>query len=243
MADLEAYFTTDSGPFAEKKVRLAFIRKVYGIIFAQLAVTFLPVISLTVYRANNEKKVEKYIVENGVLTLAVMLGAAILMVGLSCAMSCCQSVRRTYPWNFIALSLYTMATTVLVAFCTITYDAQSVALAVGLTTAITLGLTIFAFQTKIDFTVYMQLAFIVGLGFVLFGFTTIFMRTPFLNRVMAGFGAILFSFYIVIDTQLIVGGGRFEISPEEYILAALMIYTDIVNLFLYLLQLFGSRSN
>ncbi|KAI1294754.1 Protein lifeguard 1 [Halotydeus destructor] len=243
MADLEADFATDEGPFAGKQVRLAFIRKVYGIISAQLAVTFVPVILLTIYKVNNPKRVEQFLADNALLTIGVLLGMAIVMVGLSCAMSCCQSVRRTYPWNFIVLSVYTMATTVLVTFCTISYDAKSVALAVGLTMAITLGLTIFAFQTKIDFTVYMQLVFVVGLAFFLFSITTIFMRTALLNRIIAAFGAILFSFYIVIDTQLIVGGGRHEISPEEYIMAALMIYSDIINLFLYLLRLFGDSSD
>jgi FtsH-binding integral membrane protein len=36
----------------------------------------------------------------------------------------------------------------------------------------------------------------------------------------------------VYDIQLVMGGKRVEISTDEYVLAALMIYMDIINLFL-----------
>ena len=47
--------------------------------------------------------------------------------------------------------------------------------------------------------------------------------------------------YLVFDTQLILGGKhrKYEISPEEYVFAALNLYLDIVSLFLLLLQLIG----
>lgn len=50
-------------------------------------------------------------------------------------------------------------------------------------------------------------------------------------------GAGLFAFYIVYDTQLIMGqaGGKARedaISPEEYVYAAVTLYLDIINLFM-----------
>ena len=46
--------------------------------------------------------------------------------------------------------------------------------------------------------------------------------------------------YIVFDTQLMMGGQhKYSISPEEYIFAALNLYLDIINLFLYLLMIIG----
>ncbi|KAH8030565.1 hypothetical protein HPB51_008926 [Rhipicephalus microplus] len=45
--------------------------------------------------------------------------------------------------------------------------------------------------------------------------------------------------YIVMDTQLIVGGAKrtCSLSPEDYIAGALMLYLDAINLFLYILQI------
>jgi protein lifeguard len=55
---------------------------------------------------------------------------------------------------------------------------------------------------------------------------------PFVQTVYAALGAFLFSAYLVYDIQLVMGGKRVEISTDEYIIAALMIYLDIINLFL-----------
>ena len=51
-------------------------------------------------------------------------------------------------------------------------------------------------------------------------------------------GAVLFGAYLVFDTQMMLGGHhKYSISPEEYIFAALNLYLDIVNLFLYILSI------
>ena len=45
--------------------------------------------------------------------------------------------------------------------------------------------------------------------------------------------------YLAFDTKLIMGGGRFELTPDDYIEAVVQLYVDIVYIFLYLLQIFG----
>jgi protein lifeguard len=54
---------------------------------------------------------------------------------------------------------------------------------------------------------------------------------------------LLFSVYIVYDTQLIVGGEhrKLSFSIDDYAFAALMLYVDIIQLFLSILELFGER--
>ena len=50
-------------------------------------------------------------------------------------------------------------------------------------------------------------------------------------------GAALFAGYIVVDIQMMMGGGAAEISPDEYVFASLTVYLDIINLFLHLMRL------
>ena len=51
--------------------------------------------------------------------------------------------------------------------------------------------------------------------------------------VYGGIGALIFSVYLVYDTQMMMGGGhKYSISPEEYIFAAVALYLDIINLFI-----------
>lgn len=42
---------------------------------------------------------------------------------------------------------------------------------------------------------------------------------------------------------MIGGNHKFSISPEEYVFAALTLYLDIINIFLYILSLVGNARN
>ena len=47
--------------------------------------------------------------------------------------------------------------------------------------------------------------------------------------------------YMVYDTQMIVGGRKHELSPEEHIFGAVCLYLDVIYIFLALLSIFGGR--
>lgn len=92
-----------------------------------------------------------------------------------------------------------------------------VLLAVGLTAAIVVGLTIFAFQTRFDFTVcggaLCIVLIIFSLGSVI---GALFFRSDFGSFIIACFGAGLFSIYIVYDTQMMMGkSDDFEIGSTK----------------------------
>ena len=126
------------------------------------------------------------------------------------------------------------------------YSEKSVLLAVGLTTVICLALTVFSFQTKFDMTAKGGILFIFMIVLFLFGFLAIFLRSifPMINIIYGCMGALLFSAYLVYDTQMMMGGKhKYSISPEEYIFAALNLYLDIVNIFIYILSIVGSRGD
>ncbi|MGH0135819.1 UNVERIFIED_CONTAM: hypothetical protein FKN15_030469 [Acipenser sinensis] len=47
--------------------------------------------------------------------------------------------------------------------------------------------------------------------------------------------------FLAFDVQLLMGNRRYSLSPEEHVFGALCLYMDIVYIFFFLLQLFGSR--
>ena len=51
--------------------------------------------------------------------------------------------------------------------------------------------------------------------------------------------ALLFSLFLVYDTQRIMGGKKHSISPEEHIFASITIYIDVVYIFLAILGIGG----
>eukprot|EP00355_Strombidium_rassoulzadegani_P001353 CAMPEP_0168613086 /NCGR_PEP_ID=MMETSP0449_2-20121227/3266_1 /TAXON_ID=1082188 /ORGANISM="Strombidium rassoulzadegani, Strain ras09" /LENGTH=99 /DNA_ID=CAMNT_0008653701 /DNA_START=416 /DNA_END=715 /DNA_ORIENTATION=+ len=95
--------------------------------------------------------------------------------------------------------------------------------------------------TKSDFTVCGPLLFILGFVFSMFSLLS-FMFGFRNNLLFAAIGVILFSFYLLVDTQMIIGGSnrKYKIDEDSYILASVALYLDIINIFLYILEIIGN---
>jgi len=213
----------------EIQTRLAFIRKVYTILSVQLLVTFGFVLVGT-FSAS-----VKLFLQANVPLLWVCLALSLVFVII---LTCIPSVSYSYPSNLILLGCFTLCESYLLAAISSVYETSSVVQAIGITLAITFGLTIFTFQSKIDFSVMGGVLFVLLMVFVFGGFMRLFLpSTPFLDTVWAALGALLFSAYIVYDTFLLIN----KLRPEDYIVAALSLYLDIINLFIYILELIGKR--
>ncbi|KAG8508417.1 Protein lifeguard 2, partial [Galemys pyrenaicus] len=121
------------------------------------------------------------------------------------------------------------------------YEANEVLWATAATALVTLLLTLFALQTKWDFTLLNGALFVLLCVLIIYGILLLFIQSYWLHLIYAGLGTVLFSLYLVMDIQLMVGGRHHhsDLNPEEYIFAALNIYLDIINLFLFILQLIG----
>jgi modulator of FtsH protease len=100
------------------------------------------------------------------------------------------------------------------------------------------GLTFFAMSTDRDFSTMGKALFIVLIVVIVGGIANIFLGSPLLQLIIAGVSAILFSFFILYDTQNIVRG-----NYDSPIVAATMLYLDFLNLFVALLQILGLTSS
>lgn len=218
------------------QVRHGFIRKVFGIVFTQLLVTTVIAAPFSLHNA----AARMFIANNSALIFVASFMPLIML----CYAMCNPSVVRDYPKNYIFLALITLVFGLLVGVITAQYTAESVVLAAGITCFVTFGLMLFAFQTKYDFTgmgpyLYTFLLIMVGMSFIM-------MFLPYsrgVEVVYSSLGACLFSFYIVYDTQLIVGGkhSSHRFAIDEYAFAALNLYLDIIQLFLHILRIMGER--
>ena len=54
------------------------------------------------------------------------------------------------------------------------------------------------------------------------------------------FGVLIYSIYLIYDTQLIMGNVGIQYNIDDYCFAALNLYIDIIYLFLKLLQLIAA---
>ena len=71
---------------------------------------------------------------------------------------------------------------------------------------------------------------------MLLGLLSIFLG-DFLRTLYLVLGVFIYGFYLIYDTQLIMGRFGNEYAIDDYIIAALNIYIDIIQMFLYILSL------
>lgn len=159
-------------------------------------------------------------------------------------LGCCHYARRLFPLNFILLFLFTIAISFSIALFSTGFYPLHILYALGLTALITFSLTIFALQTKIDFTVIGGVLFIATVVLLCLIIFAIFFPGHMIRLIISATVAILFSVYLVYDTQLMIGGNhKYSISPDEHILAAIHIYIDIIQIFMAILNLLGTSDN
>lgn len=235
--DTEAGAAGEWGNFAgldSKEIRRVFIRKVYSILVVQLLVTF-GIIAIFHFTPAVREYVRS---PNG--QWAYWASYVVFLVTYL-ALACCKSAGRRFPMNLVLLGFLTLSMGYMMGMISAFYKIESVFLAVGITAFVCLGVTIFSFQTKYDFTSCFGVLFVISLALFGFGIVCLISRSDIMFKVYAGLGAVAFSIFLAVDTQLIVGGKRHEISAEDHIFAAVMLYLDVVYIFMYILSLLGSR--
>jgi FtsH-binding integral membrane protein len=227
--------TGDDFKISDVNERHSFILRVYTILLFMLGLT-ISTCGLFMTSESVGNWVNKNVTPLTIFCIIFMFSTLLMIM-------CIPVCRYIMPYNFMCLSLFTLSVSVLVGTVTVQYETNAVLLAFGATAIITISLTLFAFQTKIDFTGAGPYLLAILIGLIFMGIIQIWVKNQLLNTITASIGSILFSFYIIYDTQLMLGGDhKHSIGPDEYIFAALSLYLDVINLFLYLLQLISGKN-
>lgn len=100
------------------------------------------------------------------------------------------------------------------------------------------GLSVFAMNTKRDFSAMGKFLFIALIVIIVASIINIFVGSSMLSLAVSGAGALIFSAYILYDTQNIIRG-----AYDSPVLAAVSLYLDILNLFISLLHILGALNS
>ncbi|HEX6966391.1 MAG TPA: Bax inhibitor-1/YccA family protein [Gemmatimonadaceae bacterium] len=148
--------------------------------------------------------------------------------------------RKSYPANIGLTLLFTFMEGIWLA-PVLLYYMQMQQGVVGEAAALTLGaftvLTAYAFVSRRDFSAWGSFL-TVGL-FVLLGalILTMFFPSPASQLWLSVIGIMIFSGFVIFDTWRM----RNVYGPDDYVEAAVNIYLDLLNIFLFLLSLFGGN--
>ncbi|KAL0849809.1 hypothetical protein ABMA28_011751 [Loxostege sticticalis] len=206
---------------ADKEIRLGFVRKVYGLLTVQLlATTAIASVFLLV------KPVQLFIHENQWMVFIAFILSMVTLFALI-------AKRRDSPANLYLLAAFTIVQAysigVVVSYC----DTAVVLQALAITFTVVFALTLFTLNTKRDFS-FIGYGLVAGLCVLIVGgILQLFIQSSLFEIALSFTGAVLFSLFLIFDTQQMM----VHLSPEEYILATINLYMDILNLFLYILRI------
>ena len=204
-----------------------FILKVYTILFLQLLVTFGVALLFCFY-----KPAKEIVLNSPNLVLLSVISTFIFLIALMC-------YQRSHPYNYILLFLFTLSESYLIGTVCCIYEEQglgsTVLTALALTMSLFVGLSLFTLQSKIDFSplgaiLSASLCLLLCFGFIcwLFGFNASYLYS------LAS--AIKFTLFIIYDTWALSEA----LGPDDYIVGAISLYLDVINLFLDILRLLTS---
>ena len=215
------------------QIRAGFIKKVYGILSIQLMITFGSVFLFQL------QPIKKFIFNNQQLAGNILIVCCFTFLALFLILICNRNLAKTVPYNYIYLFAITLCESLACSVISSIYSFQIVATALALTIVSSLVITFYACTTKTNFSYYRMGMFIlfsqifmIGLIAALFRLEALYTLYTFLMTIMVGF-------YLVYDTQLIIGKFGVAYSVDDYIFATLEIYMDIIRLFLLILRILG----
>ncbi|KAK1319082.1 BI1-like protein [Acorus calamus] len=183
--------------YGENELRWGFIRKVYGILTAQILLTTIISSFTVLYAPLNDTLTD---------SPGLLFALAILPFVLLCPL---YLYRERHPLNFVFLGLFTVCLSLTIGVACANTEGKDFSY---------LGPVLFAGLIVLLTTSFIQMFFPLG---------------PTSVAIFGGLGAILFAAYLVYDTDNLIK----RHSYDDYIWASVVLYLDILNLFLSLLNM------
>ncbi|ODN95794.1 vacuolar protein [Cryptococcus wingfieldii CBS 7118] len=211
----------------DAEIRMFFIRKVYSILSVQLLMRTVVSVLLSLDGAKEFTHATPWLMWIPMILSFVSLGFV-------------WWKRHHHPANLILLGLFTLFESVMIGLAVSYYESRIVLQALFITLGVFVGLTLFTFQTKYDFSSWPPILYISIWGLLTTSLISVFL--PFnatFDLIIAAFSTLLFSGFVLYDTQQIMQ----KLSVDEAIVGALTLYLDFLNLFLSILRLLNNQNN
>lgn len=224
--------------FEDKYERKKFIKKTLSLFFMGILSTFNSCL-LFKYVPNSIYFVQTEICKViTILTLVTTTTTILITI-------CFDNLLRKKPINYIIYILFVLSLSWNVGISTSYFSNDVILASIGTTCGISFILLMYTITTQLDFTDYTEYILVILFGIIFMSIINYFLLNTVLQIIISGLGSILFSFLIVMDLQMIVAQKhiKYKYYLEDYVLASLSLYLDVINLFLYLIQLISFSDN
>ncbi|MGV6848685.1 MAG: Bax inhibitor-1/YccA family protein [Marinibacterium sp.] len=232
----------------------AHMNKVYGTMSVGMLITFAAawaISGLAVTNVPNEYMIGNgtYLTDLGYAIYASPLKWVIMFAPLAFVFGLSAAVNRLSAAT-AQLIFYTFAAVMGLSLSSIflIYTGSSIAQVFLITSIMFAALSLYGYTTKKDISGWGTFLFMGVIGLIIAMIVNIFLASDAMTFAISVIGVLIFAGLTAYDTQMIkttyiqmASHGDQEWLAKSAIMGALSLYLDFINMFVMLLQLFGSR--
>ena len=212
------------------------MRKVYVWMTLALVIT-----GFTAYGVANSPGVLQAIYTNQILFWGLIIAEFALVIGVSAAIN-----RLSLTTATLMFILYSVINGALLSFIFLAYTASSVATVFFITAGTFGAMALIGYTTKTDLSSMGKILFMALIGLVIATLVNLFIKSSGLTMILSYVGVLVFVGLTAWDSQkikqmLMQAPDAGESAQKLALLGALTLYLDFINLFIYLLRIFGKR--
>ncbi len=214
----------------------AYMTKVFGWMAAALFIT-----AITSYVVASTPTLINLILSNRILFYGLLIGEVLLVMGIAGAIN-----RLSIGAVTALFVLYSIVNGLTLSVIFLVFTEGSIVTTFFIT-ALTFGvMAVMGMVTKHDLTSWGKIFMMALIGLVIASVVNMFMHSDTLSWICSYAGVLIFTGLTAYDAQKIKNMGTYAIEQGENtsklaISGALNLYLDFINLFLFLLNLFGRR--
>ncbi|MBK6339377.1 MAG: Bax inhibitor-1/YccA family protein [Bacteroidetes bacterium] len=239
MEPIDYHTQNRNGSFTTEQIQAeqaSFMAKVYGWMAFALVITGIT----SLYVIQNESIVN-LVFGNRLVFFGLIIGELLLVGALS------KMVNRVSATTAMAMFIgYSVMNGVTISFIFFVYTMGSIASTFFITAATFAAMSAIGYFTKKDLTSLGNILTMALIGLIIASIVNIFLKSDMLYWIATYAGVLIFTGLTAYDTQKIkemniIGNAGTDEDKKEAIMGALTLYLDFINLFLFLLRIFGGR--
>ena len=212
------------------------MRKVYVWMTLALAIT-----GFTAYGVATSPGILQAIYTNRILFWGLIIAEFALVFGVTAAINKLSLTTAT-----LMFILYSVINGALLSSIFLIYTASSVAVVFFITAGTFGAMALIGYTTKTDRSSMGKILFMALIGMIIATVVNLFVKSDGLTTILSYVGVLIFVGLTAYDTQkiknmLLEAPDASEAAQKMALLGALTLYLDFINLFIYLLRIFGKR--
>lgn len=224
--------------YAAKAAQSALFRSVYLWMTLALAITGFT----AMYIAKSYTFLEMMIAQNSMMFWGLLIAEIGLVMYLSARIQ-----RISFTTATLLFIAYSIVNGLTLSILFMVYTMSSIATTFFITAGTFGAMALFGYITKKDLTRIGSLCGMAVIGLIIAMIVNMFLHNSMMDMVISGIGVLVFVGLTAYDSQKIkqmLTGNDIEINETTQkiaLMGALTLYLDFINLFIYLLRLFGDR--